>query len=130
MSDAEQLRAWARLGAEKRLNDLRAEIDQVLRLFPELGRPAQRRGRPPAQTAEAGTESAGTRKRRGRRKMSAEQRAEVSERMRRYWAGRRGESGKGETGEPAAALRSARGRKGARKGRKARKARKAAAAAR
>jgi hypothetical protein len=40
--------------------------------------------------------SGSPRKRRGRKQMTAEERREVSERMRKYWAARRAEAGKAE----------------------------------
>ena len=77
----EQLRRLARLGAVARLEQLREEEAAIRGEFPELF--GGRRGNPKA----AGHEG-GKRKRR-RRAMTAAQRKEVSERMRKYWADRR-----------------------------------------
>ena len=81
----EQLRRLARLGAVARLEQLREEEAAIRAEFPELfgGR---RSGAPVANEG-------GPRKRR-RRAMSAAQRKEVSERMRKYWAERRKTSAK------------------------------------
>ena len=82
----ETLRQLARLGAERRLEELRREEAAILAAFPNLGRGAGRRGR--GRSAEAAI--AGAVKRRRRRfKMSAAQKKAVSERMKKYWAGRR-----------------------------------------
>lgn len=83
------LRRLARLGAQARLEQLEVERRAILAAFPELalaGRGRQsRRGAPVPQTTAAAKP-----RRRGRRPgMTAAQRKEVSERMTRYWAGRR-----------------------------------------
>jgi hypothetical protein len=71
-----QLRDLARVGAAQRLAAIRHEMDDLVRLFPELrGGGAGRRV--PAVTP------------RTRRAMSGEERATVAARMRRYWAERR-----------------------------------------
>lgn len=78
----EQLRRLARLGAVARLEQLRAEEAAIRSEFPELfGRGRREDGAAAAQAV--------TGPRRRRRKMSAEARKEVSERMRKYWAERR-----------------------------------------
>jgi hypothetical protein len=83
----EDLQRLARLGAEKRLEDLRKEEAAILAAFPGL-RSAGRRRRTRGQGAPA--EAAGTVRRRRRRfKMSAAQKKAVSERMKKYWASRR-----------------------------------------
>ena len=80
--NTEQLRRLARLGAMARLQQLKEEEAAIRAEFPELfGTRAVRAG-----------ESA-TRRRR-RRRMSAAARKAVSERMRKYWAGRRKEKAK------------------------------------
>lgn len=75
----EQLRNFARAGAEATLKRLRTEIIAIERAFPELrlrqGRHATRR-------------SLGTARKRTWQ-MSAAARKAVSERMKRYWAERR-----------------------------------------
>ena len=82
----EQLRRLARLGAVARLEQLRQEEAAIRAEFPELfgrGRDAARAAvAPPGAPAKTG----GVRK---RRRMSAEMRKVVSERMRKYWAERR-----------------------------------------
>jgi Holliday junction resolvasome RuvABC endonuclease subunit len=76
---AERIRQLAQEGAEKALNQLRAEIIAIERTFPELSLP--RRRRELRQTIEKV-------QRRGRA-MSAAARKEVSARMKKYWAERR-----------------------------------------
>jgi len=73
----DKLRELARRGAEHALNELRAEIIAIERAFPELAR-GRRAVRTSVRTA---TKRAKT--------MSAAARAEVSRRMKRYWAERR-----------------------------------------
>ena len=90
------LREYARRGAVTRIAEVNAELDAIYGEFPELreGRATRgrKRGRPAKaalapQAAEPDTTGRkGARKRRG---MSAAQRKAVSERMRKYWAGRR-----------------------------------------
>ncbi len=75
----ERLRDLARAGAEKVLNELRADIIAIERTFPELALPRKRR---------AVTKTIQRVQRRGSR-MSAAARKAVSERMKRYWAERR-----------------------------------------
>ena len=75
----DKLRELARRGAESALNELRAEIIAIERAFPELGLPKTRRN---VRTAVASATKRA-------RKMSAAARAEVSRRMKRYWAERR-----------------------------------------
>jgi hypothetical protein len=83
----DQLRRLARLGAVARLEQLREEESAIRAEFPELF--GGRRG-----NSKAAAPGAGTRKRRRRAAMSAAQRKEVSERMRKYWAERRKASAK------------------------------------
>ncbi len=78
----DDMRRFARLGAMKRLEDIRREEAAIRAAFPELfsvARPAKAAGTTPAKTAV-------TRK---RSKMSPAMRREVSERMKKYWAARR-----------------------------------------
>lgn len=82
----DQLRRLARLGAVARLEQLHEEEAAIRAEFPELF--GGRRG-----TGKA-TKEAAPRKRRRRAAMSAAQRKEVSERMRKYWAERRKASAK------------------------------------
>lgn len=98
----EQLRRLARLGAERRLEELRQEDAAIRAAFPELdergGSRAGRRGRRPGKAATgAGSPASGTSAKRQPRKaakrrrtpMSAAQKKAVSERMKKYWATRR-----------------------------------------
>ena len=75
----ERMKQLARAGAEKVLNELRADIIAIERTFPELALPAKRRA------------VAKTLKRVSQRgsKMSAAAREAVSRRMKKYWAERR-----------------------------------------
>jgi hypothetical protein len=82
----EQLRRLARLGAVARLEQLRQEETAIRAEFPELF--GGRRGNGRAAAKEGGART------RRRRPMTAAQRKEVSERMRKYWAARRKASAK------------------------------------
>jgi hypothetical protein len=82
----ETLRRYARLGAMRRLEELRQEEAGIRAEFPELFRGGRRSRRPAAASA---SEAATPRRRRRRSTMSAAQRKAVSERMRKYWAARR-----------------------------------------
>jgi len=75
----ERLKELARSGAEAVLKQLRAEIIAIERTFPELALPQKRKalGR------------AVQRARSRVRKMTAEERKAVSDRMKKYWAERR-----------------------------------------
>ena len=73
------VRDWARLGASRRIAEISAELAEIHKAFPQLRR--RGRGRDPAVTTTA--------TRRGRRSMSAAEKAEVSRRMKAYWARRR-----------------------------------------
>ena len=77
--NVDQLKEWARSGAEATLKRLRAEIIAIERTFPELALSRRRRAvrRSVAKVSKRG------------RQMSATARAEVSKRMKRYWAERR-----------------------------------------
>jgi hypothetical protein len=80
------LRAYARVGAMRRIEELRQEMSTIQRAFPELfrgGKSAFGRG-----GSAAGTDGEVKRARK-RFRMSAAQRKAVSERMRKYWAARR-----------------------------------------
>jgi hypothetical protein len=74
------LKAYARRGAEVRVAELTAELNDIYKVFPDL-----RRGAGSASQA-AG---AGAVRRRKRRGMTAAQKAEVSKRMKKYWAARK-----------------------------------------
>ena len=75
----ERLKELARTGAEKVLNELRADIIAIERTFPELALPAKRRavGKTITRVQQRG------------KRMSAAARKAVSERMQKYWAERR-----------------------------------------
>jgi hypothetical protein len=86
------MRRLARLGAERRLEELRQEEAAIRAAFPELGgRTSSRRGRRGTKSAPGSGAQAGGGKTRQRRryKMSAAQKKAVSDRMRKYWAARR-----------------------------------------
>ena len=83
----EEITRLARLGAERRLLELRKEEAAIRKAFPDLQEnTAGRRGRP--RTARGPGATAAVQSRR-RRKMSAAERKEVSDRMKKYWAARR-----------------------------------------
>jgi hypothetical protein len=100
---SDDLRRLARLGAMRRIEEIRREEAAIRSAFPELfddARPEARRrpGRPPRAAAQPAAEApksdapaARGRKARKRRKptMSAAQKKAVSERMKKYWAERR-----------------------------------------
>ena len=95
--DKSQLVRFARLGAVARLAEIEQERQAILRAFPDL-----RRARPEASEAAAQTAATTRGKRGARSAMSAAQRKAVSERMRKYWAARRGDSAQKQTGKSAA----------------------------
>ena len=74
------LKAYARRGAEARISELTAELNEIYRAFPNLRRGAAR--------STASRAAAGARRRR-RKPMSAAQKAAVSKRMKAYWAARK-----------------------------------------
>ena len=74
-----ELQQLARLGAKSRLEELRREEAAIRRAFPDLFR--------------GGRAAAGSGAPRRRRSMSAAARRAVSERMKKYWAGRRKNKG-------------------------------------
>ena len=74
------LKAYARRGAEARIAELTAELNDIYRAFPDLRRGSTHSA--PATTGAGG-------RRRGRKPMSAAQKAAVSKRMKKYWATRR-----------------------------------------
>ena len=86
------VRRYALRGAEARLLELNKETASIYQSFPELRR---QRGRRALAVAAVVTARAG---RRRQRTMSAAQKQEVSQRMKRYWALRRGAAAQGETG--------------------------------
>ncbi len=90
----EHLTQLARLGAERRLEELREEEASIRAAFPDLSRGPVRRasgasgGATASTSQDAATPARRTRKRR-RGGMTDEGRQAVSERMKRYWAERR-----------------------------------------
>jgi hypothetical protein len=99
---SDDLRRLARLGAMRRLEEIRREEAAIRSAFPELfdhARPSETRRRPgrpakslaaPADGQGAPAERGGAKAaKRGRRKMTAAQKKAVGERMRKYWAERR-----------------------------------------
>jgi hypothetical protein len=91
-SNQNTLREYARLGAERRLQELRTELASLKNVFPELFRPGRRAGSPASSSAASATADESTsapRRRRRRGGMSPAQRRAVSERMKKYWAARR-----------------------------------------
>lgn len=73
---AAALREWARPGAERRVAELRQDLEQIYGIFPELrgGPQAKRHQKVTAQT------------RRRRRRMSAEGRAKLRASLKKRWA--------------------------------------------
>lgn len=87
----DDMRRFARLGAMRRLEDIRKEEAAIRAAFPELfsgARPAARATKA-AAVAVAPEKVAAPRKARKRSTMSPAMRKAVSERMKKYWAGRR-----------------------------------------
>jgi hypothetical protein len=79
------MKAFARAGAIARLNELQHEMERIGRAFPGLRTATPGRAKPAGKVAARATAAPV-----GRRKpMSAAEKKAVSERMRRYWAGRR-----------------------------------------
>jgi hypothetical protein len=105
------LRRYAMLGAEARLAELDKETASIYQAFPELRK--QRRAR--SVPAAAGEVAARTGRRRRRRTMSPAQREEVRQRMKRYWAQRRGASAAAQGEAGAAKTARAAGKRGRRK---------------
>jgi hypothetical protein len=95
------MNALARAGAQIRLTELAVEMDSIRGAFPELGAPpGKKRGRPAVAPIDGGVQArqrqlpprppeALTRK---RQPMSAAAKKAIGERMRKYWAGRKGTS--------------------------------------
>lgn len=87
----DDMRRFARLGAMRRLEDIRTEEAAIRAAFPELfsgARPAAR-GTKAASAPTAPGKAASAKKARKRSTMSPAMRKAVSERMKKYWAGRR-----------------------------------------
>ena len=93
----DDLRRFARLGAMKRLDDIRREEAAIRQTFPELFAGATAAAAPKSGTARKASKAGKARrasktapaKARKRSTMSSAMRKEVSERMKKYWAARR-----------------------------------------
>ena len=88
----------ARVGAEARLEALRAEQAALLAAFPDLRGPSSGQTRQ-ARATQGAAPARGAGKRRGG--MSPAQRKAVGERMRAYWAARRAEKSGAASGQSA-----------------------------
>lgn len=96
----QELQRLARLGAQRRLEELRREEAAIRAAFPDLEgagetRRGRRRGRTGRSQPAAGGDTAAAQagaakaKRRPRRRMTAAQKKAVSDRMKKYWARRK-----------------------------------------
>jgi hypothetical protein len=85
----DRFREFAQLGAEVRLGQLREEIAQIYKAFPALKfrKAVARRAANPSTDSEGA--SASPVPKRKRRRLSAAQKKAISDRMRKYWAGRK-----------------------------------------
>jgi hypothetical protein len=87
------MRSYARLGAAHRLTQIKQELSEILRQFPDLEAPRRSPGSPlpPNELATRGDDGnvTGVPRRRRRWKMSAAQKNAVSLRMKKYWAARK-----------------------------------------
>ena len=79
----------ARKGAEHRYEELQAEIAALVRHFPHVARKAGKQISETVSQGAAAVETEAPKVRRRAKKMSAEARQAVSERMKKYWAKRR-----------------------------------------
>ena len=80
------LRTFAKLGAQARLEQIEMERKAILATFPDLALQRRGPGRGAKLAQQAATPVAA---RRRRPRMTAAQRKEVSERMKKYWSERR-----------------------------------------
>ena len=87
------IRRYALAGAQARLTEMAQEVEAIRRAFPELreSRGPRRRGKVAEQDSTQDESSTATKGRR-RHTMTAAQRKAVGERMRKYWAAKRGGS--------------------------------------
>ena len=110
------MRRYALAGAEARLIQITQEAESIRRAFPELvGNGAGRNaGQGAVQSAGAGNEGRGRRTPRKRPAMSAAQRRAVGERMKKYWAARKGglEAERSEAANASSSKGKKRGRRG------------------
>ncbi len=84
-----ELKRLALIGAQGRIEALRAEIDSLVGMFPELKNIAGTAGRGGRTAKKAASAAAGGSRRNWN--MSSAQRKAVSARMKKYWAARRKE---------------------------------------
>lgn len=86
-----ELRRYALVGAEARLSAIANEAAAIYRVFPEL----RNRGRGSIPLVDRPAQDGAASPTKGRRsnRMSGAQRKAVSERMKKYWATRRGDTG-------------------------------------
>ncbi len=91
-SFSSDIRRYALAGAQARLTEMAQEVEAIRRAFPELRETRGQRRRANAAEQESDGESVTLARTRRRRTMSAAQRKAVGERMKRYWAARRGGS--------------------------------------
>ncbi len=110
----QQLRQFARLGAEARLAQLDAEIAAIKTMYPDLAH-ARAGGQATAKKQPAPA------KRRKRYRMSPEARRAAAERMRKYWAERRGGKAEGQQAQAAAQKKAGAAKKTAKRKRAGRK---------
>ncbi len=84
--DSDVLKRFAKLGAQARLEQIEMERKAILATFPDL---ALRGGGPRAGVKRIARAAVPIAAKRRRPKMTAAQRKEVSERMKKYWAERK-----------------------------------------
>jgi hypothetical protein len=89
-SNQVELKRLALIGAQGRIEALRAEIASLVNMFPELKNAAGTNGRG-GRTAKKAASAAATGGRSRNWNMSSAQRKAVSARMKKYWAARRKE---------------------------------------
>jgi hypothetical protein len=86
--DRDQLRRLARLGAQARITELRREITAIERAFPDV-REGRENG--PRKGGQAGRRARPSKRSSSRKpKWSAAQRKAAADRMKAYWAKRKG----------------------------------------
>ncbi len=77
------MKAFARVGAQLRLEELRSEIAAILRTFPDLADVGARQASSPARAPKA----------RKRRKLSAAARKAISDAQKQRWAAQKAKKG-------------------------------------
>ena len=86
---ASHILEMARKGAEHRYEELQGELAALMKHFPHVAKRAGKRIVKAVSRGRAVVEAEAPKIRRRARKMSAAARKAVSERMKKYWAGRR-----------------------------------------